>query len=442
MIEFFHAAHFNFLRWKWHFIILSWILILAGVVSLGVKGGPRYGIDFKGGTLVYVKFADTPEVDRLRNGLAQQGLTATTIQQYGPAQNNEVIISLEMQGAEEEALDAGRQAILDGLKVTYQVPADKISVNNIGTEALASELLKRDPIGLAGQPTEAATRYRDIAERITDFRDKERGGLLRSFEELKGLEGVPPVVVATLEKDGYISPFVVRNVEVVGPKVGRQLRQQALLATGLALLGMLIYIGFRFPTQLAHDWLPGKAGLLAAGARWVLRLVDKQIYGIGATIATLHDVLITLGFLSILNYEFSLTVVAALLTLVGYSVNDTIVVFDRIRENVRLRRHEPFVDLVNRSLNQTLSRTILTSGLTFLTVLALFFLGGEVLRGFAFTLVVGIIVGTYSSIFIASPVVVGWISRAKAGTGAPPSARIDRMPVEPPKAKEAGRKRR
>ncbi len=442
MMEFFHAAHFDFLRWKWHFIILSWILILAGGVSLWVKGGPRYGIDFKGGTLVYVKFAEAPELNRLRDGLGQQGLTATTIQQYGPAQNNEVIISLEQQGAEEEALDAGRQAILSALQVTYQVPGDKITLNHIGTEALASELLRRDPIGLSGQPTEAATRYRDIAERITDFRDNKKGGLLRSFEELKGLEGVPPVVVMTLEKDGFISPFVVRNVEVVGPKVGRQLRQQALLATGLALLGMLVYIGFRFPTQLAHDWLPGKTGLVAQAARWVLRLMDKQIYGVGATIATLHDVLITLGFLSILNYEFSLTVVAALLTLVGYSVNDTIVVFDRIRENVRLRRHEPLVDLVNRSLNQTLSRTILTSGLTFLTVLALFFLGGEVLRGFAFTLVVGIIVGTYSSIFIASPVVVGWISRAKTGTAASASARMERIPAEPPKVREAGRKRR
>ena len=156
---------------------------------------------------------------------------------------------------------------------------------------------------------------------------------------------------------------------------------------------------------------PGRVGLLTGLGRWFLRQVDKRIYGVAAVIATFHDVLITLGFLSLLNYEFNLNIVAALLTLVGYSVNDTIVTFDRVRENVRLLRRERLADLVNRSINQTLSRTILTSGLTFLTVLALFFLGGEVLHGFAFTLVVGIVVGTYSSIFIASPVVIGWIER-------------------------------
>ncbi len=415
MIELLKNPNFNFLRWQWHWITASLVLILAGTVSLWVKGGPRYGIDFKGGTLVYVKFAEPPELNRLRDGLAQHGLTATTIQQYGPPQNHEVIISLEIQGAEEEALDASRQAILNALRSTYQVPADKLAVNNIGTDTLASELLKRDPIGLSGQPAEAATRYRDIAERITHFRDNQRGGLLRSFGELNGLEGVPPVVVTTLEKDGFLSPFVVRKAEGVGAKVGQQLRRQALLATALALTGMLVYIGLRF-----RQW----------------------VYGTAAVVATFHDVLVTLGFLSIFNFEFDLNIVAAMLTLVGYSMNDTVVNFDRIRENMRLRRHEPFAQLVNRSLNETLSRTILTGLATLMSLMALFLLGGEVLKGFAFTLVVGIIVGTYSSIFIASPVVVGWMGRAKTGAGAPPSARIDRMPAEPPKVREAGRKRR
>ncbi len=150
---------------------------------------------------------------------------------------------------------------------------------------------------------------------------------------------------------------------------------------------MLLYIGVRF-----RQW----------------------VYGTAAVIAVFHDVLITVGFLSLFDYEFNLTIVAALLTLVGYSVNDTIVTFDRIRENVRLLRRERFAPLVNRSVNQTLSRTVLTSGLTFLAVLALFFLGGEVLRGFAFTLGVGVLAGTYSTIFIASPVVVGWTQRIRA----------------------------
>jgi preprotein translocase subunit SecF len=223
------------------------------------------------------------------------------------------------------------------------------------------------------------------------------------------------VVVNTLEQRAHLTPFAVRKAEAVSSRVSAQLRQQALLATALAMAGMLVYIGLRF-----RQW----------------------VYGTAAVVATFHDVLITLGFLSLFNYEFNLNIVAAMLTLVGYSVNDTIVTFDRIRENVRLLRHEPFPELVNRSINQTLSRTILTSGLTFLTVLALFFLGGEVLKGFAFTLVVGIVVGTYSSIFIASPIVVGWIGRGKGRTGTAAPAKVERMPAEPPRVKEAGRKRR
>lgn len=415
MMEFFHSPNYNFLRWQWHFIILSWLLILAGAVSLWMKGGPRYGVDFKGGTLVYVKFSQPPDRSRLRAGLDQQGLGESTLQRYGPPDSNELIIGTEQVGREDEALDTSRRAIIAALRATYQVPEEALDLNNIGAGALAEALLRFDPLGIAGTPTEATARYHDIAGRITGFRDKERGGLLRSLDELRGLEGVPPVVVDTLKQRAMLAPFVVRNAEVVGPKVGRQLRRQALLATGLALAGMLIYIGLRF-----RQW----------------------VYGSAAVIATFHDVLITLGFLSLFNYEFNLNIVAGMLTLVGYSVNDTIVTFDRIRENVRLLRHEPFPALVNRSINQTLSRTILTSGLTFLTVLALFFLGGEVLKGFAFTLVVGIIVGTYSSIFIASPIVVGWIERSKGGGRTAAPAKGNRGSAGQPKASQAGRKGR
>ncbi len=387
MIELFRNTNFDFLRWKWPWLGVSVLLILVGATSLVLKGGPRYGIDFKGGTLVYLKFSQAPDLDRIRTGLREQGLGSSTIQRYGRADSNEIIIGTEQVGSEDEALDAGRQAILQALRSNYQVPSDKIDLNNMGTDTLVETLQRLDPIGLAGSPSEAATRYREIAERITDYRDTEKGGLVTGFAELRGLEGVPPVVVNTLEQQGFLSPFVVRNVEVVGPKVGQQLRERALLATAIALLGILAYIGLRF-----RQW----------------------VYGSAAVVAVFHDVVVTVGFLSLFNYEFNLNIVAALLTLVGFSVNDTIVTFDRIRENVRLLRREKFADLVNRSINQTLSRTVLTSGLTFLTVLALFFLGGEVLHGFAFTLVVGIIVGTYSSIFIASPIVVGWVQRRRA----------------------------
>ena len=192
------------------------------------------------------------------------------------------------------------------------------------------------------------------------------------------MPGVNTGVIATLKNDFYLASFAVTNSEIVGPKVGGDLRRQALYVTLAGLGAILVYIWFRF--ELA--------------------------YGVAAVVATFHDVTITLGFFSLLNKEITLTVIAALLTLVGYSMNDTIVVFDRIRENIRLSKRENFVDLVNRSINQTLSRTNLTSGLTFLAVLSFSCSGGEVIHGFSFALVVGVIIGTYSSIFIASPIVV------------------------------------
>jgi preprotein translocase subunit SecF len=192
-------------------------------------------------------------------------------------------------------------------------------------------------------------------------------------------------------KNHYGNPFEVRNVQVVGPTVGKQLEWQAIRATVLSLLGMLVYLWFRF----------------------------QLIYGVAAVVAVFHDTLITIGFFSLTNQEISLTVIAAILTLVGYSMNDTIVVFDRIRENLRLSRKETLPEVVNRSINQTLSRTVLTSGLTFLTVLSLFLFGGPVLRGFSFALVVGILIGTYSSIAIAAPMLVAWQEwRAQKAGGA------------------------
>jgi len=231
---------------------------------------------------------------------------------------------------------------------------------------------------------------------VVNFRNgPPRSGLLGDLSELKAVPGVTPAVLEALGKDFYLSSYAVRNTEIVGPKVGTDLRRQAIYVTLAGLGAMLVYIWFRF----------------------------ELIYGVAAVIATFHDVLITLGIFSLLNKEISLTVIAALLTLVGYSMNDTIVVFDRIRENVHLNKRESFFDLVNRSINQTLSRTILTSGLTFLAVLSLYLFGGEVIHGFALTLVIGVIIGTYSSIAIASPILVFFYERAgKNRVGARPRA--------------------
>jgi preprotein translocase subunit SecF len=189
-----------------------------------------------------------------------------------------------------------------------------------------------------------------------------------------------PRILDTIRQTFALSRYHVMSVETVGPKVGVELRRKALLATLYALGGMLVYIAFRF------EW----------------------IYGLGAVIACFHDTIITIGLFSIFNKEVDMTVIAALLTLVGYSMNDTIVIFDRIRENLKILRREPLESLMNKSVNQTLSRTVMTSGLTFLTVIALFVWGGPVLHNFSFALVCGIIVGTYSSVFVASPIVLFW----------------------------------
>lgn len=376
-MELFRNPNIDWIGKKWSFIAVSFLLSLAGIVSLIAKGGPRYGIDFRGGTLVRVKFREAPSLDRLRASLQSAGLSNSTLQQFGAAEDHEILVGLDMEVDQDTNLDAGRQAILKALRQEFG-GEDKSNWNEMGPASIAGQLAQDAALTGAGLTPE---QLQEVSERMIAFRDSPpRSGMLASFDDLRQVEGVTPQITQALAANYSLPPYAVRNVEIVGPKVGAALRRQALNATLLGLASMLIYIAFRF------EW----------------------IYGVAAVLATFHDVIIAAGFLSIVNMEITLTVIAALLTLVGYSVNDTIVVFDRIRENVKLMRRESMTDIANRSINQTLSRTVLTSGLTFLTVLALFLFGGEVLRGFAFTLVVGIIVGTYSSISIASTVVVSW----------------------------------
>ncbi|OFW00733.1 MAG: protein-export membrane protein SecF, partial [Acidobacteria bacterium RIFCSPLOWO2_02_FULL_60_20] len=348
-----------------------------GIVSLIAKGGPRYGIDFRGGTLIRVKFREAPSLDQLRVALQSQGLRESTLQQFGTEADHEILVGLDMEVEQDTNLDAGRQTILNAMRQQYG-GEEKPNWNEMGASSIAGELSQDASVTGAGLTPE---QVQEISARMISFRDSPpHNGMLASFDDLRQVEGVTPQITQALAAHYALPPYAVRNVEIVGPKVGAALRRQALNATLLGLASMLLYIAFRF------EW----------------------IYGVAAVLATFHDVIIAVGFLSIVDMEITLTVIAALLTLVGYSVNDTIVVFDRIRENVKLMRRESMTDIANRSINQTLSRTVLTSGLTFLTVLVLFLFGGEVLRGFAFTLVVGIIVGTYSSISVASTVVVSW----------------------------------
>ncbi len=369
-------TNFDFLSKKLYFIGLSVLLSLAGIISLIAKGGPRYGIDFRGGTLVHVKFRESPPLDKIRDALRAQGLSASTLQPYDRPETNQVLIGLEMD--KEQALAAGRQTIIRALQAALGADPSKLDLNNAGASALADRL--RGSPSMARSPLSPG-QIEKTAQDITAFRDTSpRSGLIRNFEELASLPGLNADIITALKTETYLGPFTVKGVEIVGPKVGRELQKQAVLATLYALAGMLVYIAFRF------EW----------------------IYGVAAVVAVFHDVVITVGFFSLFNKEVSLTVIAALLTLVGYSMNDTIVIFDRIRENLKLMRKTALEPLINASINQTLSRTILTSGLTFLTVLSLFLFGGEVLHGFSFALVVGIIIGTYSSVFVASPILIWW----------------------------------
>ncbi len=372
-MEIFKNTNFDFLGKKWPFIILSLILTVAGLVSLVVKGGPRYGIDFRGGAQMYVLFANTPPVDKIRSVLSAK--IRGEISVVNVSGSNEVIIGTEIK--DEKSLDANRQAMVELLESAFGNHDGKLDLNNAGVAALTDRI--RDPLQKAGVAL-SNEQVQNSAKAIMENIHTQHSGLLTNFEQLTAVPGVTPQVISVLKQEAALSPFTIRQTEVVGPKVGGELQKTAILATLYALAGMLVYIAFRF------EW----------------------IYGLAAVIAVFHDTIITIGLFSLFNKEISLTVVAALLTLVGYSMNDTIVTFDRIRENLKLMRREKFEPLVNISINQTLSRTILTSGLTFLTALSLYLFGGPVLNAFAFCLVVGILIGTYSSIFIASPILVFW----------------------------------
>jgi len=328
MIELFKDIKVDWLGKRKLFLAISGSLMLLGLVSLIVKHSFSYGVDFKGGTIVQVRFQQKPDIEKIRQLLRDNGASDSQPQEL--TGRNEVLI--EFQGAKGEDASAGRSVIINAL--------DK---------------------GFQGQ-----------------------------FEVLKATS--------------------------IGPKVGDDLKRQAVFATLYALGGILIYIAFRF------EW----------------------IYGAAAVFAVFHDTLVTLGLFSIFNREINLTVIAALLTLVGYSVNDTIVVFDRVRENLKMRRRDDLEKVMNDSINQTLSRTILTSGLTFLTVLALFLFGGEIINHFAFAMVVGIIVGTYSSIAIAAPLVLVYTNirgRAVAQVAAPARSAPSRPTVSKATGKAARPKR-
>jgi preprotein translocase subunit SecF len=385
-VELFKQISINWLSKKWWFFGFSWLLIALGAIGYVTYGGLSYGIDFTGGTVIQIKFKDRPDLDLLRNSLKTEAKSPPLIQSYGAPGANEVQVRLQMAPGAEKGGTSGRDGVVALLRKTFDsehLTSKQMDFNNIGEDALYKQLLSVDPDNLRTQSKttqEIDSSYSSLAKSLLNFRNATRSGLVISLDDLKNATGVSDAVVSKLKLDFYASPFAIKAYESVSAIVGSDLRRRASLAVGLSFLGMLVYVGFRF----------------------------KPIYGVAAVVALFHDLAITIGLFALTQKEISLTVIAALLTLVGYSMNDTIVVFDRVRENLRLMRKESLFQVLNISINQTFARTLLTSFTTFVSVLALFVFGGEVLNGFSFALTVGILIGTYSSIAIASPIVEWW----------------------------------
>ncbi len=376
--DLFRPTNFNFLDKRYLTLGLSVAMIVISVASLVWKGGPKYGLDFRGGTLMYVRFSQPPPIDELRNLLSSRLSGEISVQETQGT--GEFIIGTEL--ADEQTLERARQSVEQALREKYANLGGKLDLNSTSQAELTERL--RNAAVAAGAPA-GDEQLKDLAARVLRYRDHDKSGLIGNLDELQKVDGVDQKLLAAIKTECGAGSFNIRSVEMVGPRAGAQLRKQALWATAGAFGGMLIYIAFRF----------------------------KLISGAAAVIATIHDVVITLGLFSLTNREINLSVIAGLLTLIGYSMNDKIVVFDRVRENQQnsKERHGSFIDLVNRAINQTLSRTLLTAGPTLLACLALYFLGGEVLNGIAFALLAGIVVGTYSSIFVASALLVMWHER-------------------------------
>lgn len=397
-MQLFVDSHIDFMKYRKFWIVVSFVLLAVGIFSVFVHGKLNIGIDFAGGTQLTLKFKEDVEPSELRSLLAGAGVEDAQIQRFGEAGDHEVIVKTPLPEAAEGEPEAGaeaapeaaagtdaeagaersRRAIVAALDARFNEGRTGTDLNRAGASEIATVLLG----GAQEVRTEAdAARQADalaVAQAILAARREV--GLFGDWDEVAAIPGVAPDALARLQAEAYLGDYALLGVESVGPQIGEELRTKGVLAVVLSILGMLVYIWVRFELQ----------------------------YGIGAMMATLHDVLICLGLFALFGFEFNLTTIAAFLTLVGYSVNDTVVIFDRVRENMRKSRRMPLLEVMNVAINQTMSRTILTSGTTLLATTALFVFGGDVLRGFSFVLTVGVIVGTYSTIYIASAFAVLW----------------------------------
>lgn len=359
-MDFLPDTRIDWLKYRWWFAAVSVTVVVAGAFEVVRQGGLRYGIDFSEGTMVVAKFADPPEIEAVREAVSALGYGDAVIQRYDRPEMHQVMIRVEKADSAPAPEAEDPDAESPGAAAAAPVP---------GSSPEEAEAPEASVSAMSALPDAPGTRAAPPGE---------------------GIDATANRILEALREGRAGNELVSSSTEIVGPVVGEELRRRARNATLLALFAMLIYIGFRF----------------------------EPVYGVGATVAVIHDVVVTLSLVSLFGYEISLNVIAAFMTLVGYSVNDTIVIFDRVRENRHIHRRLQLNEIVNLAINQTLRRTVLTSGLTLLAVGALFVWGGEVLRAFSFVLVAGVVVGTYSSIAIASPIVLWWrsVRRRRAAT--------------------------
>ncbi len=375
-MQFLTDSHIDFMKYRKVFIWVSILLLAIACAELFFMTGINFGIDFAGGTQIAVKLRDDTDLAELRRIFENAGMREAQIQRYGEPGSQEVLIKTPVVEGSEEGSGT---ALIEALGAELNGGDGQFDLNQRGTEALSTLLFEADPDGrVLIDEIEGRDHYAAVAQAVLDQRHSLT--IFKDWSQLAGVEEMSDATLDALKERAHFGAFHVLSNENVGPQIGSELRTKGVLAVVLSFFGMLLYIWFRFELR----------------------------FGVGALVAVVHDFMITLGLFAMLNYEFNLATIAAFLTLVGYSVNDTVVIFDRVRENMRRFRRKPLIEVMNLSLNQTLSRTILTSGTTLTVLICLFFLGGEVIRGFAFVLMIGVVIGTYSSIFVASPFALAW----------------------------------
>jgi preprotein translocase subunit SecF len=385
-MQIFKKPNFQFMKYKYVALAVSGVIIAIGLINILAGKGLNTGVDFAGGTLIQIRFKAVYPIEQLRQALGEAGLASSKIQEVDRGEREYIIRTMLPENAQDQELEAHvlmGNMVVDALKTPEDRAAEKSGLKDLN--AIEKDELRNLIAETAPEQAEAA------ADAISNLRQSAGlKGIIESYDQLTNA-GIDPQILETLKEKTFLGSMTIKRRETVGPQVGQELRQKATQATIWALIGMLIYIGIRF----------------------------KFAYGVSAILTLAHDVLVTIGIFSLTNREINLPVIAAIMTIVGYSLNDTIVIFDRVRDNLKTLRKLEFDKLLDSSINQTLSRTVITSGTTLLTVLALFIFGGEVINDFAFTMIIGVVTGTYSSIYMSCSLLYFWkkLFNPKKGLG-------------------------